>query len=373
MNSVETTKLNAALERLLLAVPKRGGNAVLQNVRWSVKDRLNLTATDLDNMVQVTIPVKTIAESDGLDVLIPADILSQVLKGELSQAVEFAASDGKFEVRAGKQVIVLPCSKADGFPLPPVGEKIVARLLASALRGAIAKTLFCVSTDQSRYTLNALRLEIHNSLFRLVATDGHRLSVVEGAAKADVAAGPCTLVTRVTARLLERLLAKTGDGWIEYSASSSDADNPFDFFALPDGTRLMGRRGQGQFPNYEAVMPRAPVEATVIFRREELIQGLEKLRPVAIKQSNHSVAFDFSNSRAVVKAEADGTHAQAELGHTCVSGKPRTISFDHNYLTQYAKSLEAETISMRLFPQTLCEAMMFDSFRYRHVLMPLRT
>src|SRR5262249_45356953 len=162
------------------------------------------------------------------------------------------------------------------------------------------KTLFCVSTDQSRYALNALRLEIRNSLFRLVATDGHRLSVVEGTAKADVETGPCTLGTRVTARLLERLLAKTGDGWVEDSGSSADADNPFDFFALPDGTRLMGCRGQGQFPNYEAVMPRAPVEATVIFRREELIQGLEKLRPVAIKQSSHPVALDFSNSRAVI-------------------------------------------------------------------------
>lgn len=48
-------------------------------------------------------------------------------------------------------------------------------------------------------------------------------------------------------------------------------------------------------------------------------------------------------------------------------------SFDHTYLTQYAKNLEAENISMRLFPLSMCEAVLFDSFRYRHLLMPLRT
>jgi len=68
---------------------------------------------------------------------------------------------------------------------------------------------------------------------------------------------------------------------VEYSASPPDADDPFDLFLLPDGTRLIGRRSQGQFPNYEAVMPRAPVEATIIFRRQDWLEGLEKLRPVA--------------------------------------------------------------------------------------------
>jgi len=120
-------------------------------------------------------------------------------------------------------------------------------------------------------------------------------------------------------------------------------------------------------------MPRAAVEATIMFRRQDWLEGLEKLRPVAMKQHNHPVAFDFSNGRAVIKAEADGTQAQAELPYTRISGKPRTISFDHVYLTQYAKSLEAENISMRLFPLSMCEAVLFDSFRYRHVLMPLRT
>jgi DNA polymerase III sliding clamp (beta) subunit (PCNA family) len=181
------------------------------------------------------------------------------------------------------------------------------------------------------------------------------------------------LVPRSTAQLLGRLLAKTDEGWVEFSTSPPEAEEAFDFFVLPDSTRLIGRRGRGQFPNYEAVMPHAPIEATITFRRDEWLEGLEKLRPVATKQHNHPVAFDFSNGHATIKAEAEGTQAQAELGHTHVSGKARTVTFNHTYLTQYARSLETETISMRLFPQSLCEAVLFSSFRYRHLLMPLRT
>ena len=119
-------------------------------------------------------------------------------------------------------------------------------------------------------------------------------------------------------------------------------------------------------------MPHAPLEATVVFRREELVEGLEKLWPVARKEQNHAIVFEFPKGRTVIKAEADGTHATAELSQTHVSGKARTIGFNQTYLTQYVKSVETETISMRLFPQSISEVVLFDGFRYRHLLMPLR-
>jgi DNA polymerase III sliding clamp (beta) subunit (PCNA family) len=50
---------------------------------------------------------------------------------------------------------------------------------------------------------------------------------------------------------------------------------------LPDGSGLIARRGQGQFPNYENVLPKTPLEARVVFQREELLEGLTKLSPTA--------------------------------------------------------------------------------------------
>jgi DNA polymerase III sliding clamp (beta) subunit (PCNA family) len=93
---------------------------------------------------------------------------------------------------------------------------------------------------------------------------------------------------------------------------------------------------------------------------------------VAHKEQNRARVFEFPQGRTVIKAEADGTQATAELSQTHVSGKACKIGFDHTYLTQYVKSVETEKVSMRLFPQSLAEVALFDSFRYRHLLMPLR-
>src|SRR5438876_1003198 len=43
-----------------------------------------------------------------------------------------------------------------------------------------------------------------------------------------------------------------------------------------------------------------------------------------------------------------------------------------HYLTKYVKSLENDSISMKLFSQAICEVALFDAFRYQHLLMPLR-
>ncbi len=131
-------------------------------------------------------------------------------------------------------------------------------------------------------------------------------------------------------------------------------------------------RGQGQFPNYENVIPKAPLEAKVVFQREELLDGLTKLSPTARKAQNAAVKLELSKSPARIKAENDGTANQIALEHARVSGKARDIGVNHQYLTQYVKSLETDTVSMKLFPRAISEVIMFDSFRYQHLLMPIR-
>ena len=158
--------------------------------------------------------------------------------------------------------------------------------------------------------------------------------------------------------------------WVQFSTSGSEQE--FNLFVLPDGSRLITRRGQGQFPNYENVLPKAPPEARVVFRREELLEGLAKLSPTARKAEVPAVKLELSHSPVSIKTENDGTANSVALEHTRVSGKARDIGFNLHYLTQYVKSLDTDTVSMKLFSKAICEVALFDAFRYQHLLMPLR-
>jgi len=279
--------------------------------------------------------------------------------------------NGRCEVSASKRTVVLSVADPKSFPETPDGElQPQGQILGSAIDAALRRALFCVSTESGRYSTDVLKLELRGSVFRVVGTDGHRLSVVEGTAKMEGSSTFSTLLLHSTASILSRLGLADEPRWVEFS--SCGAEQEFNLFVLPDGARLITRRGQGQFPNYENVLPKAPLEARVVFRREELLEGLAKLSPTARKAQVPAVKLELSQSPVSIKTENDGTANSVALEHTRVSGKARDIGFNLHYLTQYVKSLETDSISMKLFSQAICEVALFDAFRYQHLLMPLR-
>src|SRR5579885_2940438 len=242
------------------------------------------------------------------DVLVPAKELYQIVKTETAPKLDIRIHGGKFELHANNRSLVLPCSEPKNFPQIPDGElKLQGQILASALDAALHRALFCVSAESSRYATEVLRLEMRGSIFRMVGTDGHRLSLAEGAAKA--AGNFTTLLLRSTGAILSRLGLAEEPRW-------------------------------GQFSNYENGLPKTPLEARVVFQREELLEGLTKLSPTARKGTNPAVKLELSKSPVSIKTENDGTANRVTLGHTRISGKARDVGFNHQYLTQYVKSLE---------------------------------
>ena len=370
---LETQRLKATLERLCLVVPKKGTLPVLENLRWRVvKGHLELTTTDLDNSLHISMPSVAPVIPISVDVLVPAKELYQAVKTESVTNLEIRIYDGKFEVRANNRTLVLPCVEPKNFPQIPDGElSLRGHILYSALETALTKALFCVSTESTRYNTDVVKLEMRDSVFRVVGTDGHRLSVVEGAAKTGAnPASFSTLLLRSTASILSKLEASGDSPWVQFSTCGPEQE--FNLFVLPDGSGLIARRSQGQFPNYENVIPKAPLEAKVVFQREELLDGLTKLSTTTRKAQHPAVKLELSKSPASITAENDGTRNRVSLQQARVSGKARDIGLNHQYLTQYVKSLETDTVSMKLFPRAITDVVVFDSFRYQHLLMPLR-
>ena len=372
MSVIDTNQLKSALERLCLVVPKRATLPVLENLRWrAAKGHLELTATDLDNHLHISIPfVGGVIDSD-VDALVPAKELYQLVKTESAPSLKIRIRNGKCEVSANNRTVVLSCADPNSFPEAPGGElKPQGQILGSAFDAALRRALFCVSTESGRYSTDALRLELRGSVFRVVGTDGHRLSVVEGTARTEGSSPFSALLLHSTATILSRLGLADEPRWVQFSTSGSEQE--FNLFVLPDGSRLITRRGQGQFPNYENVLPKAPPEARVVFRREELLEGLAKLSPTARKAEVPAVKLELSQSPVSIKTESDGTANSVTLEHARVSGKARDIGFNLQYLTQYVRSLETDIVSMKLFSKAICEVALFDAFRYQHLLMPLR-
>jgi len=95
----------------------------------------------------------------------------------------------------------------------------------------LRRALFCVSTESGRYSTDVLKLELRGSVFRIVGTDGHRLSVVEGTARTEGSSTFSALLFRSTATILSRLGLADEPRWVVFSTCGSEQE--FNLFTLP--------------------------------------------------------------------------------------------------------------------------------------------
>src|SRR5881392_2761821 len=139
------------------------------------------------------------------------------------------------------------------FPsLPAFPTAGVVKIPAGVLRQMIAKTTFAIATEESRYTLNGGLMVLKPESITMVATDGHRLAHIErtGQTFEGVSGEMKTLIPKKCMDELKSLLDSTEVETIEFAKDESTL-----FFRI--GPRLLtSRQLTGQFPNFEAVLPK---------------------------------------------------------------------------------------------------------------------
>src|SRR5262249_33567949 len=214
-------------------------------------DRLSLTATDLDLSLRTscnakvkkegscTIPARKLFEY--VKLLPDADITIKMLENHLV-SIRCARCDTK----------MLGLARSTFPSLPVFPNAGVVNIPAQVLRGMIARTSFAIANEESRYTLNGALMVLKPESITMVATDGHRLAHVERAGEKfeGVSGEMKTLIPKKAMDELRSLTDSTEVETVEFAKDESTL-----FFRI--GPRLLtSRQLTGQFPNYEAVLPK---------------------------------------------------------------------------------------------------------------------
>ena len=141
-------------------------------------DRLNITATDLDQAIRTSAAVKV--KKPG-SCTIPARKLYDYIKllpdGDISIKL---LENHWVQIRSGRSNTKMVGMARANYPQVPEFPAVsVTSIPAVALKTLIARTIFAISNEESRYTLNGALLVLKAESIAMVATDGHRLSFVE--------------------------------------------------------------------------------------------------------------------------------------------------------------------------------------------------
>jgi len=203
----------------------------------------------------------------------------------------------------------------------------------------------------------------------MVATDGHRLALVETDHKlAGLNSEARVLVPKKAMVEVQRLAANAGeDAQIEFARD----DNHL-FFQV--GPRLLiSRMLTGQFPNYEAVLPREN-KKTVVLERNELNDAVRRVSQLA-DQRSHVVKFAVATDGVEISASSPEYGEAKETIDKEYKGDPLSIGFNAQYLLDFLSAAAEGPISIELKDEQSAGQMRplaDDQYRYRYVIMPMR-
>jgi DNA polymerase-3 subunit beta len=343
---------------------------ILSNFLLEAEDgRVTITATDLDQSIRTSCAAKV--KKPG-SCTVPARKLYDYIKLLADGDIGIKLMENHWiQIRSGRSNTKMVGMARANFPqIPAFPEAGIVKIPAASLRGMIARTIFAISNEESRYTLNGALLVLKAESMAMVATDGHRLAFVEktGEALASVTGEKKTLVPRKALSELQTLLANSDDEFVEF------ADDEQTLFFRTGGRTLTSRKLTGQFPNYEAVMPRDNSKF-VIVRATDLGSSIQRVAQFADERSN-AIKMRLEQNELKISSSSTDSGESEDTIETPYQFDPIMVGFNAQYLLDFLKVSGSSEVRLefkdaqsagQIRPEDAA-----DDFKYRYIIMPMR-
>jgi DNA polymerase III subunit beta len=367
--SVMQENLARGLSVVTRAVSSRSTLPVLANVLLKTEDAgLKLTATNLEIGITYWVPGKI--DEDGATT-VPAKLLTDLVNSlPPGDKVELEVTAGDtLHVKAGRFQTHIKGIDAEEFPaIQTAGERPTTRIAQNVLRRALAETAFAAASDEARPILTGVLARFEGDQLTLAAADNYRIAV-KTVPILDAVPETSVVIPARALNELSRILADVDDP-VEVVLAAGRNQVLFHL----DGIDLVSRLIDGQFPNYQQVMPQAHATRAVL-DREELLRAV---RPAAL------IAHESANIvKLQIGGDSDGgitVSANAEVGdhvgqvEAAVEGDGTTIAFNARYLADVLTNVAAEQFALELNgPLSPGVFKPIGDDQYVHVVMPVRT
>jgi DNA polymerase III subunit beta len=372
--TMEITVSKAELLRELSAtqgvVERKTTIPILSNYLFEAGgDRLSLTATDLDLSLRTSCNAKVKKEGS---CTIPARKLHDYVKLLPDADITIKLLENHWvSIRCGRSNTKMVGMARSNYPTLPVFPTAgVVKIPAQVLRGMIARTGFAIANEESRYTLNGALMVLKPESITMVATDGHRLAHVEriGEKFEGVSGEMKTLVPKKAMDELRALVDAAEDvETIEFAKDESTL-----FFRI--GRRLLtSRQLTGQFPNYEAVLPKDNSKS-ILLHADELAAAISRVAQFADERSR-AVRLKLEKGELKLSASSTETGESEDSLETDYNGESLTIGFNAQYITDFLRASGDADVRLELKdPQSAGQLRPAESedYKYRYIVMPMR-
>ncbi len=333
---------------------------ILSNMLLETRgNKVNLNTTDLDIGISCEIPVETVEEGA---ITIPAkrfsDIVRELPPGEI---IITTKKNNQVDIEGSKCRFKLSGLPKEEFPkFPEFKDKEVIKIGQGLFKEMIRLTSFAVSHEESRYVLNGILLEISADTIRLIATDGRRLAKIEKKLDAPLKKDVAVIIPLKAIQEIFRNL--TDEGNISFITGTNQV--LFDI----NGTLIASRIIEGEFPNYNQVIPK-PVTPKIKVDTSAFLSAIRRANLLSTPDFQ-AIKFEvFTDKLVISKTTPDVGESREEILAE-YGGKEMIVGFNPQYLIDMLKNISAESIELELSGPDKAGVIRLGDYLY--LVLPMR-
>lgn len=312
-------------------VEKKTTIPILANVLLEAADgRVTLTATDLELGVRCSCPAKVTKKGAGT---IPARRLLDYVRllPDAELTVKFMDNHWA-NLTCGRSKTRIAGMSRDSYPELPKLPEPIAELPVGLMLSMIQKTIFAISTEESRFTLNGAQLILGPESLIMVATDGHRLALVEEKHEFPGIMG--TYKALVPRKAMTEILKLGGEAGSDAKAAFSGDENHL-FFQF--GERLLlCRKLTGNFPDFERVLPKEHPHR-VTLAKDELKGTIERVAQFSDERSR-AIRVQVADGEMKLYSSLSDTGESEESLPVDYHGAAVEVGFNATYLLDFLRA-----------------------------------
>jgi len=338
---------------------------ILGNVLVKAQDeRIEMSGTDLEVSIRMVVEGEI---KDAGSITIPAKKLSEIVKGLPDEEIKLTTtSNDRIQICCGTgeyKMIGLP---AEEFPEIPAALENYFTISAENLVKMIEKTEFAAATDESRYFLNGVFFRFSPEETKLVATDSRRLAMVEGEVIESVSEDIGVIVPLKAVKAIQKAFAD------DDNVNIGLLENQIGFSS--DDTMLISRLIEGDYPNYNEVIPKNN-EIKIRLDTQRILNVLQRVALLS-NPKTYSIRLKVEDKKITVSAKTPELGEAKEEFEINSGDGDILIAFDARYIIEAIKHVDTEEVLLEL-KDSLAATVIHpyensDNLNYIYLVMPMR-
>lgn len=336
------------------------------------KNSIYLTGTDLETGIREEL---TATVQQGGKASISAKKLYEIVRELPEEMIHIKKKENHWiTLQCGKSIFNLAGLDPEEFPsLPTYQDGYFSKVSTHLMKEMIEKTVFAASNEESRYHLNGVLFSQSQQgtkvVLRMVATDGHRLSLIDRENQPIRGIEKGIIIPKKGVLEIKKIMGdQDGEEEIE-----SYFDQTHGFFKMGKSLMVI-RLIDGEFPEYDQVIPKGN-DKKIVMQKERIYGCLRRVSTMASERVEGIKLSLKRNSIELNSYHQDFGDAKEEV-EVSYEGPPIEIGFNARFLMEALNVMDMDEVMMELkdegSPGILKPLSTTESSNQICIIMPMR-